>query len=137
MKNENMLLKNRVEAEIQGLENRLQTLRVVYAFLLEPEPILGASAQGKVLKPPQKKNQQKQTEQQDQQDYPGTVYERLVFYFQNAGNEWATVKELVDAIGRSKASIRQAIYKHHVDKFERISKRGFGQESQFRLKVKQ
>ena len=55
-------------------------------------------------------------------------------YFQSRQNAWATVAQIVAATGMSKHSLRQVLYRSHVDSFERQKPKGSRRESRFRLK---
>ena len=61
------------------------------------------------------------------------LMDSLSRFFSENANEWATMKQIAAGTDRKVASVRQAIYKTHAGKFERISRKGFGAESTFRL----
>ena len=55
-------------------------------------------------------------------------------FFRDRDNRAATLMQIVETTGISKHSLRQLVYKVHVDEFEREGHRGGGRESLFWLK---
>lgn len=64
----------------------------------------------------------------------GGLIPRLRKFFEDRQNEWATLKDLVDA-GFSASSVRQIIYGQYPGAFDRMSYTGGGKPSRFRRKA--
>jgi hypothetical protein len=60
--------------------------------------------------------------------------ERIYRYFRNRNNQWATAKEIVSGAKVKLNSLRQLLYRSHVEEFDRDGQVGFGKQSRFRLK---
>lgn len=55
-------------------------------------------------------------------------------FFHNRDNQWATAKEIVSGTKVKLNSLRQLLYRSHVEEFDRDGQVGFGKQSKFRLK---
>lgn len=63
-----------------------------------------------------------------------TVYDKIVKYFQDRNNAWATLRQMVADTKISIGSLRNELYKQRREKFERDAQKGGGRETKFRLK---
>jgi hypothetical protein len=59
---------------------------------------------------------------------------KLQTFFENRGNEWATIGEMAAGTKMMPSSVRQALYKGHADKFDRDAQIGGGRVGRYRLK---
>ena len=64
---------------------------------------------------------------------PGN-FEKVAEFFRGTGNEWATIKEIVDGTGMTKPGVRQILYVSQPGKFDRESGAGARRQTKFRLK---
>lgn len=64
------------------------------------------------------------------------VYNAIADFFEENGNNWATIKEIVAGVSGpyAKESIRQILYRARPNSFERLRKSGPTRETKFRLR---
>ena len=113
--------KQELDRTITSLEQRLERLRALRAAMDDDEIVAEMTKAFAV-------NGSAQSVQRS-----GGNMTKIRQFFENRGNQWATIAQIVDAIGISKHSLRQLLYRSNKEEFERESHRGGGQESLFRL----
>lgn len=62
-----------------------------------------------------------------------TTLDLVTKCFNENGNQFLTVNDLIQRTGRTQSAIRDVIYSKHQDRFEKLSRQGPGNQSIFRL----